>query len=265
MGNCCRSTAKIYFAAHAEHEKMRPVVEALSMRDGEAMHLFMAWERMQGGGDSAAVGFLAFVKSLGLPPNKFLLNAFAHGCNVPRQAFPKVKEGAAMTLEQFLRCTTHLLVRNDEGLRTLAFSLYKEEDGDGISVDNANQLVHDLYQQDRGAERKIRKAEDIIRETANWDDRANKKRSSSTPFSWEEFNTLVRKNRFIVGPMYVHQSTMRKSLGGLRVWSRMKARCGEQHSGFLRDVRWQPRRQVTFGSDVGDTRDEEVGLRQRGS
>ena len=40
MGNC-RSSASIYFAAHAEHEKLRPVVDALSLRDGEAMHLFM--------------------------------------------------------------------------------------------------------------------------------------------------------------------------------------------------------------------------------
>ena len=283
MGNC-RSSASIYFAAHAEHEKLRPVVDALSLRDGEAMHLFMAFEKMrlahaeetgsgssEGGDGGDVVGFRAFVKCLGLQPTKFVLNAFAHGCAVPRRAFPKVKEGASMSLEQFLRCATHLLVRNDEGLRTLIFSLYREKDGGGISADNTIRLIHDLYDRVgdektvKGAQSSIRKAENIIRDTAEWDERSSEKRLASTPFSWEEFNTLVRSHRFVIRPVYNMQSAMRISLGGSGVWNKMKGRVGEEHSGMLKDIKWQPRRQMTFGSEVGDTRDEETGLRPRGS
>ena len=280
----CRSKAKVYFATHTEHEKMRPVLAECYLRDREAMHLFCAWERMQHGqvngdgtGDSSitgddfeTVGFRMFVKAMNVQPTRFVLNVFANGCQVPRKAFPKVKEGAMLSLENFLRCAAHLCARNEEGLRTLVFSLYKNHDNQGILVDNAIQCVHDMYEivgggQVKGAQERVEEAEIILRDRASWDEKAGERRSAATPFSWEEFDTLVRKKRFIIDPVFGMQSALRKSMGGLSMWQSVQGRVGTLHSGMLKDVKWAPNRSITFGSDHGNTNGEEEGLRSRGT
>lgn len=269
MGSqCCRSRAKIYFAAHSEHAKYRPIAESLSLRDRESMHIFLVFEQMRSAvmesverdvnvddnSTNESINFKAFTDRLGILPTKLALNAYAHGCQVPRRAFPKVKEDAEMSLEKFLRCVTHICARTDQGIRALAFSLYKDNDSDGILAENMIRLVHDSFtlvngEQIKGMEKNVGRAEKWITQVAQWDDKANEKRSESKPFSWEEFNKFMGKKRFMLTQVYAMQKHMRKSLGGSRMWSSVMARAGSSHSGFLKEVKWAPNRSLTFGSE----------------
>ena len=151
------------------------------------------------------------------------------------------------------------LCRDDVGLRKLAFSLYKEENGDGISAENMIRLIYDLHElvgggRIKGAQSKKKKAETIIRDRSEWDERTNESARPAYRFSWEEFDRIVRAKRSIIGNMYGMQLSIQKSLGGVSMWRSTARRVGKIYSGMLKETRWKPRRQLTFGEELADTR-----------
>ncbi len=262
---CGRSRAKVYLADNRDVvDKHTPLFAELGIRnDTVAAAVLAKWAKLlevhtkQRRKGTAAptphppgtqtIDFHTFARGLGLQSSKFALNCFALGADCEVSAFPRVKEQARMGAEGFCRVVVNVGVRTPDGLKTLAYSLYKDRP-DGISANAMVKLVHETYdllfmahetaigespmgQGGLGSaekDRVVAKADAQIYEAAGRDG----------VFQWGEFDSLMRKRHQMLQQVFLLQDALRSNVKWVP-WGRLTKQIGDRHS-------------KTFESDTGE-------------